>query len=95
MPGVHSPPTGGIAVAVLLIDAGGVATTAAVTAYVTEVPAGNVVNVSLIAPVPLGAQAAPPLAAHVQVWLAMPAGIGSLTVVPSADALPVLLTTTV
>jgi hypothetical protein len=90
--GVHSAPPVGVAVAVLVIDAGGVALTIAVTVYVTKLPAGNVAIVSLIAPVPLAAHVAPPLAAHVQVWLAMPLGTGSLTGVLSAAMTPVLLT---
>lgn len=95
LPGVHSPPDGGVAVAVLLIDAGGVALTVAVTVYVTELPAGKLAIVSLTAPLPLAVHVAPPLAAQVHVWLAIPVGIGSLTAVPSADTVPVLLTTTV
>ena len=50
---------------------------------------------SLIAPVPLAAHVAPAFAAHVQVWLAMPVGIGSLTVVPFAATGPLLVTVTV
>ena len=51
---------------------------------------------SLIAPVPDAlVHVAPPLALQVQAWLAMPAGNGSSTVVPSAATTPVLLTTIV
>jgi hypothetical protein len=86
----------GETVTVLLTIAGGFGSTIAVTVYVTKLPAGNVAIVSLIAPLPLGVvHAAPPLAAQVHVWLATPAGIGSLTGVPFAAMTPVFETTTV
>jgi hypothetical protein len=96
LPGVHTPPLGGVAVAVLVTWAGGFALTVAVTVYVTVLAAENVARVSFNAPVPLGfGQAAPPLATQVQVWLAMPVGIGSDTTVPAASTVPVLLATIV
>lgn len=96
LPGVHTPPLGGVTLAVFVIVAGGAAPTCAVIVYVTLAPAGNVVSVSLTPPLPLQvAAAAPPAAAQVQVWLAIPAGTGSLTLVPFAGTLPVLVTTTV
>jgi hypothetical protein len=86
----------GATVTVLLTIAGGFGSTIAVTVYVTKLPAGNVAIVSLIAPLPLGVvHAAPPLATQVHVWLATPAGIGSLTGVPFAAMTPVFETTTV
>jgi hypothetical protein len=94
-PGVQSPPAGGALFAVLVIVAGGAASTIAVTVYVTELPAGNGVIVSLTAPLPLAVHVAPPLGTQVQVWLAMPVGIGSDTVVPSAALEPVFVTVTV
>jgi len=94
--GVHTPPLGGVAVAVLVTLAGGVATTVAVTVYVTVLPPGNVARVWFKSPVPLAfGHTAPPLAAHVHVWLAMPVGAGSVTVVPAALTDPVLLATIV
>ena len=94
--GVHTPPSGGVAVAVFVTVAGGVAITIAVTVYVTALPAGNVANVSFKSPLPEAfGHTAPPLAAQVQVWLAMPIGAGSVTVVPAALTLPVLLATMV
>jgi hypothetical protein len=94
--GVHTPPLGGVAVAVFATCAGGFALTVAVTVYVAELPAGNVANVSLNAPVPEAfGHTAPPLAAQLQPWLAMPAAIGSATTVPAALTEPVLLTTIV
>jgi hypothetical protein len=92
LPGVHSAPPVGVAVAVFVIAAGGVLLTIAVTVYCTKLPAGNVAIVSVTAPVPLAVHVAPPLGAQVQVWLVMPVGIGSLTGVPSAAITPVLLT---
>ena len=66
--GVHTPPFGGVAVAVLLTVAGGLALTVAVTVYVTVLPAGRMAMVSFNAPLPLAfGHAAPPLALHVQV----------------------------
>ena len=94
-PGVQMLPFGGIAVAVLLTSAGGLALTVAVIVYVTKLPGGNIVIVSLMSPLPPAAQLAPALAAQVQVCDAMPAGIGSLTLVPSAGTGPVLVTVTV
>ena len=94
MPGEHTP-LGGVAEAVLVTVAGGVALAVAITVYVTELPAGNVAIVSLTAPLPLAVHVAPPLAAQVQDWLAIPVGIGSLTVVPFAATEPALLTVTV
>ena len=91
LPGKHTPP-GGSADAVFVTCAGGVALTVAVTVYTAAPPAGNVPIVSLSAPLPLAAQVAPPLGAQVHVWLAMPAGIGSLTGVSSADTDPVFVT---
>ena len=58
-------------------------------------PAGKVAMVSATAPVPLAVQVAPPAAAQLQLWAVMPAGIGSLTVVPSAATVPLFVTTTV
>jgi hypothetical protein len=96
LPGVHTPPFGGVTAAVFVTCAGGLALTVAVTVYVTELLAGNVASVSLNAPLPFAfGHAAPPLAAQVQVWLAMPVGIGSDTTVPAALTLPVLLATIV
>ena len=95
-PGVHTPPDGGVAVAVLVTCAGGVALTVIVTVYVTVLLAAKVARVSLNAPLPEAfGHAAPPLDAHVQVWLAMPVGIGSDTTVPAASTVPVLLATIV
>ena len=96
LPGVHRPPLGGVVVAVFVTCAGGFALTVAVTVYVTELPAGNVASVSLKLPLPDAfGHAAPPLAAQVQLWLAMPVGTGSDTTVPAALTLPVLLATIV
>jgi hypothetical protein len=67
LPGIHSPPAEGVASTTLVMVAGGVASTTAVTVYVTELPAGNVATVSLTAPLPVAVQLAPPLAAHVHV----------------------------
>jgi len=59
-------------------------------------PAGNVARVSFKLPLPDAfGHTAPPAALHVQVWLAMPAGIGSVTAVPDASTVPVLPTTIV
>ena len=92
--GVHSVPTAGLAVAVLLITPGGVAPTVAVTLKVTKLAAGNVASVWLIAPVPLAVgQTAPPDAVQVQLWLAIPVGSGSVTGVPFAGITPVFDTT--
>ena len=53
-------------------------------------------NVSFNAPLPLAfGHEAPPLALQVQLWLAMPVGIGSDTTVPAASTVPVLLATIV
>ena len=94
--GVHTPPFGGVALAVLDTLAGGLALTVAVTVYVTALPGGNVARVSFNAPLPLAfGHAAPPLAAQVQLWLAIPAGTGSDTTVPEASTAPVLLATIV
>src|SRR5579883_1903954 len=95
-PGVHTPPAGGVAVAVLVTCAGGFALTVAVIVYVSTLPGSNAGKVSFNMPVPLAfGQLPPPLAVHVHVWLAMPAGIGSATTVLSASTEPVLLTTIV
>ena len=94
-PGAHSPPAGGVVLAVLVMLVDGVALTVAVTVYTAELPAGNVAIVSLMAPLPLAVQVAPPLAAHVHVCELMPAGSGSLTTVPFAATEPALLTVTV
>jgi hypothetical protein len=67
----------------------------AVTVYVTKLPGGNGAMMSLIAPVPLATHVAPAFAAHVHVCDAMPVGIGSSTVVPSAATGPVFVTVTV
>jgi len=94
--GVHSPPLGGVTVAVFATVDGGVAMTVAVTVYVTVLPAGNVASVWFTSPLPLAfGQTAPPLAAQVHVWLAMPVGAGSDTTEPAALTLPVLLATIV
>ena len=94
--GVHRPPIGGVTVAVFVTEAGGAATIVAVTVYVTALPAGKVASVSFKSPVPLAfGQTAPPLAAQVHVWLAIPIGVGSDTTVPAALTLPVLLATIV
>ena len=94
--GVHTPPLGGVTVAVFVTVDGGVAITVAVTVYVTELPAGNVARVSFRSPVPLAfGHTAPPVALQVHVWLAMPVGAGSVTVVPAALTDPVLLATIV
>ena len=70
--------------------------TVAVTVYVTVLPVGNVASVSFTSPLPeTFGQTAPPVALHVQVWLAMPIGAGSDTTVPAALTLPVLLATIV
>src|SRR5438445_2491962 len=70
--------------------------TLAVTVYVTVLPAGNVARVAFKSPLPLAfGHTAPPLAAQVQVWLAMPVGAGSATTVPAALTDPVLLATIV
>jgi hypothetical protein len=96
LPGVHTLPMGGVTVAVFFTCAGGFALTVAVTVYITVLPAGNVANVSLNAPLPLAfGHAAPPLATQVHAWLARPVGIGSDTTVPAALTLPVLLATIV
>jgi hypothetical protein len=94
-PGEQTPPPGGLACAVLVNVPGGFALTVATIVYVTKLPAGKVARVSLIAPVPLAVHVAPAFGVHVHVWLAMPAGTASVTVVPSAATAPVLLTTTV
>jgi len=66
--GVHTPPLGGITVAVFVTVDGGVAITVAVTVYVTALLAGNVARISFKSPVPEAfGHTAPPLAAHVQV----------------------------
>jgi hypothetical protein len=75
-----------------VIVSGGSSAIVATMVYVTKLPAGNAVSVSLIASVPLPVQPAPAFAAHVHVCDAMPAGTGSSTVVPSAAAAPVLVT---
>ena len=67
MPPAHTPPLGGVTLAVFVTVAGGVALTVAVIVYVTLAPAGNAVNVSLIAPLPLAVHVAPPVGAHVHV----------------------------
>src|SRR5579883_1793960 len=96
LPGRQRPPGGGVAVAVLVTCAGGFALTVAVTVYVTVLLAGNVASVSFKLPEPEAfGQAAPPVAAQVQVWLAMPVGIGSATTVPAALTLPALVATIV
>jgi len=93
---VQTPPVGGVAIAVFVTCAGGVALTVAVTVYVTTPPAGNVASVSFNAPLPLAfGHTAPPEALHVQAWLAIPVGIGSDTTEPDALTLPVLLATIV
>jgi ABC-type transport system involved in cytochrome c biogenesis permease subunit len=92
--GKHRPPLGGVTVAVFVTVAGGVAITVAVTVYVTVLPAGNVARVWFTSPLPEAfGHTAPPVAAQVQVWLAMPVGAGSDTIVPAALTLPVLLAT--
>ena len=94
--GAHTPPLGGVAVAVFVTVAGGVAITVALTVYVTALPAGNVARVSFTSPVPEAfGHTAPPAALQVQVWLAMPIGAGSVITVPAALTLPVLLATIV
>ena len=94
--GVHTPPLGGVAVAVFVTVAGGLAITVAVTVYVTVLPPGKVARVSFKSPPPDAfGQTAPPLALQVQVWLAMPVGAASDTVVPAALTAPVLLATIV
>jgi hypothetical protein len=81
---------------VFVTTAGGVALTCATIVYTTLPPTGNVLNVSLSAPLPLHAVSTTPLlGTHVHVWLAIPAGNGSLTVVPLATTLPVFVTVTV
>jgi len=93
--GEQVPFADGVVVATLVMLAGGVVLTVAVTVYVAELPTGKVAIVSPIAPVPLAAHVAPPLPTQVHVWLAMPVGTGSLTVVPSATTTPLLVTVTV
>src|SRR5438445_56325 len=94
--GVHSPPHALSLLDALPIVAGGVAITVAVTVYVTVLPAGNVASVSFKSPAPEAfGQTAPPVALHVQIWLAMPVGAGSVTTVPAALTLPALLATIV
>src|SRR3569623_1193815 len=96
LPGGHTPPFGGDAVAVLVTSDGGFDGVTAVIEYVTAPPGGNAAMVSYIAPLPLAfGQTAPPAAAQVQVELVRPNGIGSLTTVPFAPTLPVFVTTTV
>ncbi len=78
-----------------MICDGGAAATIAVIVYVALLPPGNATSVSLIAPLPLVAQVAPPVPAQVQVWLAMPAAMASATTIPFAAAVPALFTVTV
>jgi hypothetical protein len=83
---------GGVAVAVLDTLVGGVLLIVAVTVYTAEPPAGSVGIVSLSAPLPLAVQLAPPLAAHVHVWAAIPVATGSVTRTLLADAGPGFVT---
>ena len=96
-PSEQMPPVGGAAVAVLVTTAGRPLLAAvAWIVYVTTPPAGKVASVSLSAPLPLAlGHAAPPLAAQVHVALAMPVGSVSLTLVPDALTVPVLVAVTV
>jgi hypothetical protein len=92
----HTPPDGGVTVAVLLIVAGGAAPTAALIWYCTLPPTGRTAIVSLIAPLPDAfGQDAPPLAVHVHIALAMPAGRGSVMSVFGAATEPEFSTTIV
>ena len=93
--GEHTPPLGGLALAVLVNVAGGFALTVAVIVYVTKLPGGNVASVSAIAPVPVAAHVAPAFGVQVQVWLAMPVGSDRSRWCRLAATDPVLLTTTV
>ena len=96
-PSAHKLPVGGVAVAVLVTVAGRPLLTAVATiVYVTTPPAGKVASVSLSAPLPLVlGHAAPPLGIHVHVALAMPVGSESLTTVPDALTVPMLVAVTV
>jgi len=59
-------------------------------------PAGNTASVSFKVPLPEAfGHTAPPLAEHAHAWLAIPAGIGSETIVPGAFTDPTLLATIV
>jgi hypothetical protein len=89
----HTPALfGGVAAAVLDTLFGGVLLIVAVTVYTAEPPAGSVAIVSLSAPLPLAVQLAPPLAAQVQVWLAIPAATGSVTRTLLAEDMPEFVT---